>query len=66
MFDGIGAELIWDGTDEIRIPEKMGVPLDGQMEGTAAERLTELAGRICYDDRVIIGIYNIQGVGESI
>jgi thymidylate synthase ThyX len=27
----------------------MGTPKDGQMEGTAGERLTELAGRVCYD-----------------
>jgi len=51
MFDGIGADLIWDGTDEVRIPEKMGAPREGQMEGTVAERITELAGRVCYDDR---------------
>lgn len=49
MFDGIGAQLVWDGTEEIRIPEKMGAPRPGQMDGTAAERLTELAGRVCYD-----------------
>jgi len=49
MFDGIGAELIWDGTHEIYIPERMGSPLEGQMEGTPAERLTELSGRVCYD-----------------
>ncbi|MGD9726524.1 MAG: FAD-dependent thymidylate synthase [Nitrospira sp.] len=49
MFVGIGAELIWDGTDEIRIPARMGKPRDGQMMGTTAERLTELAGRVCYD-----------------
>jgi len=48
MFEGIGAELIWDGTDEVRIPEKMGAPREGQMEGTVAERITELAGRVCY------------------
>ena len=49
MFDGIGAELVWDGTHEIHIPERMGKPLEGQMEGTPAELLTELSGRICYD-----------------
>lgn len=49
MFDGIGAELVWDGTDEIRIPARMGEPLPGQMEGTTGEKLTELSGRICYD-----------------
>jgi thymidylate synthase ThyX len=49
MFTGIGAELIWDGTHRISIPERMGKPREGQMEGTPAEQLTELAGRICYD-----------------
>lgn len=49
MFEGIGAELVWDGGSEINIPEKMGAPRPGQMEGTSAERLTELAGRVCYD-----------------
>ena len=49
MFDGIGAELIWDGTDEIRIPKHMGEAREGQMVGTPAELLTELAGRVCYD-----------------
>jgi thymidylate synthase ThyX len=48
MFDGIGAELVWDGTDEIRIPERMGEPRDDQMGGTSAEQLTELCGRCCY------------------
>lgn len=49
MFDGIGAELVWDGTDEIRIPARMGEPREGQMQGTIGEQLTELSGRICYD-----------------
>lgn len=49
MFAGIGAELIWDGTEDVRIPAKMGKPREGQMVGTTAERLTELAGRVCYD-----------------
>lgn len=49
MFEGIGAALVWDGGDEVRIPEKMGSPRPGQMDGTTAERLTELSGRVCYD-----------------
>jgi len=49
MFEGIGAELIWDGTHEIRIPERMGAPREGQMDGTPAEQLTELSGRACYN-----------------
>jgi len=49
MFEGIGAELVWDGTDEIRIPSRMGAPRKGQMQGSPAEQLTELSGRVCYD-----------------
>lgn len=49
MFEGIGSELIWDGTDELIIPERMGKPREGQMVGTIGEQLTELSGRICYD-----------------
>jgi thymidylate synthase ThyX len=49
MFEGIGAELVWDGDTQVRIPEKMGAPRPGQMDGTTAERLTELSGRVCYD-----------------
>lgn len=45
----ISAALVWDGTDEVRIPASMGIPSEGQMVGTARERLVELAGRICYD-----------------
>jgi thymidylate synthase ThyX len=54
MFDGIGAELVWDGTDSVRIPERMGSPSEGQMQGTTAEQLTELSGRVCYDDKTEI------------
>jgi len=49
MFEGIGAELIWDGTHHINIPDRMGKPREGQMVGNIAEQLTELSGRICYD-----------------
>ena len=45
----ISAALVWDGTDEVRILSSMGVPRDDQMKGTAAERLSELCGRCCYD-----------------
>jgi hypothetical protein len=45
----MSAKLVWDGGDEVRIPASMGTPRGDQMRGTAAERLTELAGRICYD-----------------
>lgn len=42
----ISAALVWDGTDEVRVPEAMGKPSEGQLEGTARERLVELAGRV--------------------
>ena len=45
----IKASLIYDGRGYPNIPEEMGKPKEGQMEGTPAEQLTELAGRICYD-----------------
>lgn len=46
---GVVARLVWDGGEEVRIPEEMGQPAPDQMKGTAAERLTELSGRACYD-----------------
>lgn len=46
---GMIARLVWDGGDEVRIPEEMGTPSPDQMKGTAGERLTELSGRACYD-----------------
>jgi len=45
----VSAKLVWDGLNQVRIPEEMGTPAPDQMQGTAAERLTELGGRICYD-----------------
>lgn len=42
------AKLVWDG-GEVAIPEQMGTPRHDQMRGTPAEKLTELAGRVCYD-----------------
>ena len=44
----IKAKLVYSGSD-VRIPEDMGIPRDDQMQGTAAEQLGELAGRVCYD-----------------
>jgi len=35
--------------DRIHIPAKMGQPCPHQMQGTNADRLGELAGRVCYD-----------------
>lgn len=45
----IAASLVWDGTDEVRIPSCMASPRSDQMQGTARERLVELAGRTCYE-----------------
>lgn len=49
--DGMIARLVWDGSDEVRIPPEMGEPRADQMQGTAFERLAELAGRVCYDQK---------------
>jgi thymidylate synthase ThyX/intein/homing endonuclease len=50
MFDeNIRAELIYDGTDEVRVPSTMEDPGPGQMIGTAHERLGEVSGRVCYE-----------------
>lgn len=46
---GTAAHLVWDGSDEVRIPDVMGKPAEAQMTGAAGERLSELAGRVCYD-----------------
>jgi thymidylate synthase ThyX len=46
---GTAAYLVWDGGDAVQIPEAMGKPAEGQMQGAAGERLSELAGRVCYD-----------------
>lgn len=46
---GTAAHLVWDGGAEVRIPAAMGAPREDQMLGTAGERLSELAGRVCYD-----------------
>lgn len=48
-YEGLKAKLVWDGTDEVRIPEEAGEPREDQMQGTAPERLGEVAGRNCYD-----------------
>lgn len=46
---GMISRLVWDGGDEVRIPEELGAPAPNQMLGTAAERLSEVGGRTCYD-----------------
>lgn len=45
----MNASLVWDGTDQLWIPEPMGAPRADQMQGTVGERLGEVNGRICYD-----------------
>ncbi len=42
------AQLVYDGRT-LQIPSQCGAPAPGQMVGTDAERLAELAGRECYD-----------------
>lgn len=46
---GMIARLVWDGGDEVRVPEEMGIPRADQLQGTPSERLSEISGRVCYD-----------------
>lgn len=43
------AQLVFDYSSPVRIPDSMGLPRNDQMQGTPAEQLTEVCGRICYD-----------------
>jgi thymidylate synthase ThyX len=45
----ICAELIYDGSDEVRIPSGFEGPASHQMVGTPHEKLSEVACRCCYD-----------------
>lgn len=45
----IKSSLIYDGRGYPNIPEEMGKPKTGQLQGMPAEQLSELAGRVCYD-----------------
>lgn len=45
----ICARLVYDGGTSVTVPPEMGMPRNNQMCGTPAERLTELAARVCYD-----------------
>jgi thymidylate synthase ThyX len=49
MNNLICAKLVFDGSGDVLIPSKMGTPRDDQMQGSPAERLVEIAGRVCYD-----------------
>ena len=42
------AKLVYDGENLI-VPEEMGKPKKGQLEGTPREKVAELCGRVCYD-----------------
>lgn len=46
---GVTARLVWDGGKELFLPEEMGTPRADQLQGTIGEKLSEAAGRICYD-----------------
>lgn len=46
---GVIAKLVWDGGNNITIPDDMGLPAANQMKGTVIEQLSEIAGRVCYD-----------------
>lgn len=46
---GVIAHLVWDGGKTVQIPEEMGAAREDQLTGEAGERLSELAGRVCYD-----------------
>lgn len=43
------AKLVYDGGEQIWLPSEMGKGRADQLLGTAAEQLTEAAGRVCYD-----------------
>lgn len=49
MRDRLVAKLVWDGGNEIKLPEELGTPRDDQLKGSVGERLAEVAGRTCYD-----------------
>jgi thymidylate synthase ThyX len=52
MFDSnLRGKLVYSPlmTQNLLIPEEMGIPRNNQMQGTLPERLSELASRICYD-----------------
>lgn len=48
-YEGLKAQLVWDGGDHVAIPPECGEPRDDQMIGTTPERLAEVSGRTCYD-----------------
>lgn len=46
---GLVSKLVWDGGDNVLIPDDMGKPALNQLQGTVIEQLSEIAGRVCYD-----------------
>lgn len=46
---GVTSKLVWDGNDNLVIPDEMGKPREDQLQGKVRERLSEVSGRICYD-----------------
>ena len=46
---GVTSKLVWDGGHDIHLPSEMGVPRADQLQGMVREKLSELAGRVCYD-----------------
>lgn len=46
---GVTSKLVWDGGTNISLPSEMGVPRADQLQGMVREKLSELAGRVCYD-----------------
>lgn len=46
---GVTSKLVWDGGTNISIPSEMGTPRADQLQGMVREKLSELAGRVCYD-----------------
>lgn len=45
----IMARVVYDQQECLTVPKELGKPKDGQLVGTPAEKLCEIAGRTCYD-----------------
>lgn len=48
-YGEIAAKVVWDGGTSVAVPKEMGEPRDDQLQGSPADKLSELAGRVCYD-----------------
>ncbi len=40
--------MVWDGGPDVEVPPPMGTPREDQLQGTLAEKVSELACRVCY------------------